>query len=456
MQSWQPKSTQVILPPMPNTTRTILILAANPIDTARLRLDAEERAIDDGLRRATHRDQFRLVSKHAVRPADVQRALLEQSSQIVHFCGHGEGAAGIYLENDQGQATLVTGNALSELFALFEDVACVVLNACYSEAQAKAIAQYVPYVVGMSDEISDDAAMRFAVAFYDAIGANRSYHFAFRLGCNAINLAGLAEAQIPTFLAKESAAQAEETLFISFVQDDQAWVEGFLVDALDTVGILTIPQPLSLPIRVEGDLFADAFPKTAQLLLVLSPNYPLTGVLPYLRRRFGAAVEKWPVRLLVVMATPIPADVAGLPVLDATDAAKWRAVVDKLARDLARNPIQAAPQLVCPYPGMRAFDELNSHHFYGRNAEIELLRSHLRLNPFIAVIGPSGSGKSSLVMAGLLPALRQSSTFFGPGTWIIKPMRPGTYPLITLTETLQGLVDTTTWQPAGTGGRGDP
>lgn len=432
---------------MTNTTRTILILAANPIDTARLRLDAEERAIDDGLRRATHRDQFRLVSKHAVRPADVQRALLAHSPQIVHFCGHGEGNAGIYLENEQGQATLVTGNALSELFALFEDVACVVLNACYSEAQATAVAQYVPYVVGMSDEISDDAAMRFAVAFYDAIGAGRSYHFAFRLGCNAINLAGLAEAQIPTFLAKESTAQTEETLFISFVQDDQAWVEGFLVDALDTVGILTIPQPLPPPIQVEGDPFADAFPKTAQLLLVLSPNYPLTSVLPYLRRRFGAAVDKWPVRFLVVMATPIPADVAGLPVLDATDAAKWRPVVDKLARDLAHIPIQAATQLICPYPGMRAFDELKSHHFYGRNAEIELLRSHLRLNPFIAVIGPSGSGKSSLVMAGLLPALRQPSTFFGPGTWLIKSMRPGTYPLTTLTETLQGLVDTNNWQP---------
>ena len=128
---------------MTNSTRTILILAANPLDKEQLRLAAEERAIDDGLRRATHRDQFRLVAKQAVRPADVQRALLEYAPQIVHFCGHGTGSAGIYLENEQGRATLVTGTALSELFALFEDVACVVLNACYSEAQATAIAQYV-------------------------------------------------------------------------------------------------------------------------------------------------------------------------------------------------------------------------------------------------------------------------------------------------------------------------
>jgi len=422
------------------------MLASNPVDTERLRLDAELRAIDEGLKRATHRDQFTLVSKHAVRPENVQRALLDYSPQIVHFSGHGGGSAGVYLENEQGKATLVTGKALSELFALFEDVACVVLNACYSEDQATAIAHYVPYVVGMSDRISDDAAMRFAVAFYDAIGAGRSYQFAFRLGCNAINLAGLAEELIPILFAKDKLDATEHALFLSFAPADQAWVEGFLLDALDTVGIQTALQPLPPSIQAESDIFSAAFPKAAEVLLVLSPSYPLTEVLPYLTRRFGAEPAKWPVRLLMLKATQLPPVAATLPMLAATDAAQWPAVVDKLARDLAHNPVQAAAHLVCPYPGMRAFDELNSHHFYGRNAEIELLRSHLRLNPFIAVIGPSGSGKSSLVLAGLLPTLRQPSNFFGPGQWIIKEMRPGTEPLTTLGQTLQGWVDSSTWR----------
>lgn len=432
---------------MAESPRTILILASNPVDTERLRLDAELRAIDEGLKRATHRDQFTLVSKHAVRPEDVQRALLDCSPQIVHFSGHGAGSAGVYLENEQGKATLVTGKALSELFALFEDVACVVLNACYSEEQATAIAHYVPYVVGMSDQISDDAAMRFAVAFYDALGAGRSYQFAFRLGCNAINLAGLAEELIPILFAKDKLDSTEQALFLSFAPDDQAWVEGFLLDALDTVGIQTTLQPLPPSIQTESDIFSTAFPKAAEVLLVLSPSYPLMEAVPYLIRRFGSEPAKWPVRLLMLKATQLPPVAATLPMLAATDAAQWSAVVDKLARDLARNPVQAAAHLVCPYPGMRAFDELNSHHFYGRNAEIELLRSHLRLNPFIAVIGPSGSGKSSLVLAGLLPTLRQPSNFFGPGQWIIKEMRPGTEPLTTLGQTLQGWVDGSTWRP---------
>lgn len=88
------------------------------MDTVRLRLDDERRAIDECLQRATHRDQFTVVAKQAVRPPDVQRALLDYTPQIVHYSGHGAGSAGIYLENEQGKAALVTGKALAELFAL--------------------------------------------------------------------------------------------------------------------------------------------------------------------------------------------------------------------------------------------------------------------------------------------------------------------------------------------------
>ncbi|MEZ4683967.1 MAG: NACHT domain-containing protein [Caldilineaceae bacterium] len=432
---------------MTNPTRTILILAANPINTKRLRLDAEQRAIDDGLRRAPKRDQFQLIIRQAVRPADVRRELLQHEPEIIHFCGHGEGSAGIYLEDEQGLATLVTGEALSELFGIIGSISCVVLNACYSESQATAIAQHVPYVVGMSDQVSDDAALSFAEAFYDAIGAGRSYPDAFGLGRNAISLANLPETQTPIFLAKENADLLEETLVISFVQEDHAWVEGFLIDALETVGLQPQRQRITPPIDNQSEVVPNSFSKTAQLLLILSPSYPLNDVLIQLKRRFDNESEQWPVYLLQIKATTIPADGAKLPLLDGTDSANWSGMVDKLIHDLTRQPVPAAAQLICPYPGMRAYDEVNSHHFYGRDGEIDFLRSHLRLNPFIAVIGPSGSGKSSLVLAGLLPALREKSSLFGPGNWIIKTMRPGTEPLVTLKQTLHGLVDEERWQP---------
>ncbi|MBD2512114.1 CHAT domain-containing protein [Nostoc muscorum FACHB-395] len=184
--------------------RTILILASSPTNAARLRLDKEIREIDAGLQRAKQREQFTLRQKWAVRPEDLRRALLDFIPQIVHFCGHGSGDRGLVLENDSGNAQLVPTNALASLFKLFanQGVECVVLNACYAEVQAEAISQHINYVVGMSDEISDDAAVKFAVGFYDALGAGRSYEDAYEFGCNAIALEGIPEELTPVLKKK--------------------------------------------------------------------------------------------------------------------------------------------------------------------------------------------------------------------------------------------------------------
>ncbi|MEO0837003.1 MAG: ATP-binding protein [Cyanobacteria bacterium J06642_3] len=60
----------------------------------------------------------------------------------------------------------------------------------------------------------------------------------------------------------------------------------------------------------------------------------------------------------------------------------------------------------CPYPGMIPFSENDSERFFGRDDKIEQLLVKLRSNPFLIVIGASGSGKSSLVFAGLIPKLK--------------------------------------------------
>lgn len=191
--------------------QTILILAANPKDTSRLRLDEELRDIEEGLRRAKHRDQFVLALRLAVRSRDIQRAMLEETPQIVHFSGHGEGVEGLVFEDETGQAKLVSGAALAGLFKLFADPAefsrpiyCVVLNGCYSAVQAEAIAEHVPYVIGMTQAVGDRAAIEFAVGFYDALGAGRSVEFAYRLGCAAIDLAGKPESATPVLIHKQA------------------------------------------------------------------------------------------------------------------------------------------------------------------------------------------------------------------------------------------------------------
>jgi CHAT domain len=114
--------------------KTILILAANPTSTSRLRLDEEVREIEEGLRRGNVRDRFQVEQKWAVRSRDFYRAILDTQPQIVHFCGHGSGEDGLVLESDTGQVELLKADELASMFRLFatESVECVVLNACYS------------------------------------------------------------------------------------------------------------------------------------------------------------------------------------------------------------------------------------------------------------------------------------------------------------------------------------
>ena len=185
------------------TLRKILILSANPKDTSPLRLSEEVREIDNGLQRAKNRDQFKLEQKWAVRPRDIQLAMLDIDPQIVHFSGHGTGEKGLVFEDEIGQAKLVSGEALAALFELFADkLECVLLNGCYSKIQAEEIAKYIPYVIGMKQTIGDKAAIEFAVGFYDALGAGRSVEFAYKLGCTSIKLAGLSDSLIPVLHKK--------------------------------------------------------------------------------------------------------------------------------------------------------------------------------------------------------------------------------------------------------------
>lgn len=183
----------------PSSVRKILILAANPKNTDRLRLEEEEREIDEGLRRSRHRDRFKLTSKWAVRSRDFYRYMLDFQPQIVHFSGHGAGESGIVLEDEIGQAQLMPTEQLAGLFKLFasKGLECVLLNACYSEVQAEAIHQHISYVIGMNQAIGDKAAIAFAVAFYDVLGAGETVEFAYELGCN--ELIRLREQETPIF-----------------------------------------------------------------------------------------------------------------------------------------------------------------------------------------------------------------------------------------------------------------
>lgn len=191
----------------------ILLLASNPKEMTKLRLEEEARDIEEGLRRAKDRDRFLFKSRWAVCPEDIRRGILDFSPNVVHFSGHGvEEDGGLIFENEAGQAQPVSPKALSGLFRLFsKHVRCVVLNACYSKIQADAIAQHINFVVGMQREIKDRSAIAFSVGFYDALGASRSIEEAYDFGCNAIHLKGLEEQHIPILKKRKYLRDAPNT-----------------------------------------------------------------------------------------------------------------------------------------------------------------------------------------------------------------------------------------------------
>ncbi len=89
-----------------------------------------------------------------------------------------------------------------------------------------------------------------------------------------------------------------------------------------------------------------------------------------------------------------------------------------------------------PFPGLRPFDYGDAPYFFGRNEHVSSLYGLLEMSHLIAVIGSSGSGKSSLVRAGLLPLLQQESEDEAGRKWRVAVMTPGDHPVANLAEAL--------------------
>nr|WP_274388378.1 BTAD domain-containing putative transcriptional regulator [Salsipaludibacter albus] len=88
-----------------------------------------------------------------------------------------------------------------------------------------------------------------------------------------------------------------------------------------------------------------------------------------------------------------------------------------------------------PYVGLRAFEQADAELFFGRDAAVQRLVELLAVHPTATVVGPSGSGKSSLVRAGLLPALA-SGAIPDADTWPVAVVVPGRRPLGALAAAL--------------------
>ena len=177
--------------PSEKQTLRILFLASDPSNAARLHLGKELQEVRNKL---ASNSSFEIKDQQAVKPDDVLQIIISYKPHIVHFSGHGTDAGELCFEDELGKAKSIPPMALASLFSMVtEYVKCVIVNTCYSEKQAKAIAQYVPVVIGTKSEISDNAAIKFSTGFYSSLEPDltqNSLKKAFDLGCISIQFDG--------------------------------------------------------------------------------------------------------------------------------------------------------------------------------------------------------------------------------------------------------------------------
>src|SRR5262249_36286758 len=128
-------------------------------------------------------------------------------------------------------------------------------------------------------------------------------------------------------------------LFISYTDADSAWVEGYLLDALNQAGVRCLSEAafeLGTPRLLE---FERAVRQSRRTLLVLSPAYSVDTFSQFtnlLAQSYGLETATWPVIPLVLHPVKLPPHLAVLTYLDATDPADWPQIIERLCTNLQR------------------------------------------------------------------------------------------------------------------------
>ncbi len=186
------------------------------------------------------------------------------------------------------------------------------------------------------------------------------------------------------------------------------------------VGGSDVPPPYASPERVRG---APPGPATDIYALGMVIRHALAG------RQLSQAVRD-------VLATACAED----PSSRYADAPAFAAAFDRALGTPTEPPAElVAPEVANPYKGLRSFEEPDARDFFGRERMVDRLVARLAERTdgsrLLAVVGPSGSGKSSLVRAGLVPSLRRGA-LPGSESWFTTELTPGAHPFHELEDAL--------------------
>jgi hypothetical protein len=193
----------VLRPPGPRRQRprsavlSVVHFSANSRNHGRLNLRGEADRIELGLREGKRRYKLERVTK--TDPDILTETLRRTTPSIVHFSGHG-GPDGIILESEDHGHVVIT----PEMFATAikhagATVEVVVLNACHSAALTEALLAHVDCVIGLSDEIDDDAALAFSSDFYRDLGS-KGVHNAYQIARNQMAMKQMLDGEAITIV----------------------------------------------------------------------------------------------------------------------------------------------------------------------------------------------------------------------------------------------------------------
>jgi len=241
--------------------------------------------------------------------------------------------------------------------------------------------------------------------------------------------------------AAEPAAKAFD-LFVVHAAADADFVRGYLLPALNLPSSRVLLVDELTPGAAIVAEIDHGVSRSCFTVAVLSPAYFEDRWAVFGEQLASyASVEDTHVIPLRLIDCQLPLHLEARVALDFTDRARWEDQAARL-RTLLHTTAPAAEQITCPYPGMRPFAAHEASRFFGRDKEIDDLIGRLdRDEREIYVIGPSGSGKSSLVQAGLLHRLNAGASRL-ERSFLVRAMRPGERPGDRLAQTLEGELET--------------
>ncbi len=183
-----------------------------------LRVGREQKRIRAAVESALHRDQIELDVRPAATTADLLDGITKFRPHVVHFSGHSNEDL-IVFEDEQDEpheGVIVTAKAFARAVqATDEPPLLVLLNSCRSAAQIHdLVCSVAPFAIGMSDTIEDVDAINYAAQFYAAVANGQSVYSAHASGQAALELGGLAGADLPT-LAWSPDVDPTSTILVS-------------------------------------------------------------------------------------------------------------------------------------------------------------------------------------------------------------------------------------------------